>query len=679
MRRLADPRVEAEAASLRDELNRHNHLYHVLDRTEISDAQYDALFRQLREIEEANPELVTPDSPTQRVGDEPAEGFVQAEHPVPMLSLGNAFNEEELVAWHRRVAGLLETDAFDMVCELKYDGLAVALTYENGVLARGATRGNGSVGEEVTRNLRTIKSVPLRVMGEAPERFEARGEVLFPRSAFARFNEEREAAGLPAYANPRNTAAGSVRQLDPRETAKRPLDIFVYGLGHTSGPAPETHWDTLSRLGAMGFKVNPNNRLVHSIEEAVEYYRRWVENAEELDYGCDGVVVKVDRLDYQQHLGVVGREPRWAVAYKFPATQEVTQVRDIRVNVGRTGSMNPYALLEPVNVGGAVVKQATLHNEEYIGSKDIRIGDWVVVERAGEVIPQVVEVQRERRTGDEHTFAMPEACPSCGSLVEKPEDEAMSYCRNLGCPAQLVRLMEHFVSRGAMDIEGLGVMHVVALLEKGLIGDVADLYGLPSKSAEMLEMERMGEKSVANLLAAIEASKDRPLSRLLVALGITHVGGEVAEALARHFGSLDTLLGAAEEELLAVPSVGPKIASSVATHLADEANRRVIEKLRESGVRLKDEAGAEPTGQTLAGKRFVVTGRMERFSRSEIEDKVKELGGSVSGSVSKKTDHLIAGADAGSKLEDAQKLGVETIDEERFLELAQGSVGNQPS
>ena len=678
MRRLADPRVEAEAASLRDELNRHNHLYHVLDRPEISDAQYDALFRQLREIEGANPELVTPDSPTQRVGAEPAEGFVQAEHPVPMLSLGNAFNEEELVAWHRRVAGLLETDGFDMVCELKYDGLAVALTYENGVLARGATRGNGSVGEEVTRNLRTIKSVPLRVMGEAPERFEARGEVLFPRSAFARFNEEREAAGLPTYANPRNTAAGSVRQLDPRETAKRPLDIFVYGLGHTSGPAPETHWDTLSRLGAMGFKVNPNNRLVHSIEEAVEYYRRWVENAEELDYGCDGVVVKVDRLDYQQHLGVVGREPRWAVAYKFPATQEVTQVRDIRVNVGRTGSMNPYALLEPVNVSGAVVKQATLHNEEYIGSKDIRIGDWVVVERAGEVIPQVVVVQRERRTGDEHTFAMPEACPSCGSLVEKPEDEAMSYCRNLGCPAQLVRLMEHFVSRGAMDIEGLGVMQVVALLEKGLIEDVADLYSLPSKRAEMLEMERMGEKSVANLLAAIEASKDRPLSRLLVALGITHVGGEVAEALARHFGSLDTLLGAAEEELLAVPSVGPKIASSVATHLADEANRRVIEKLREAGVRLKDEGGAEPTGQTLAGKRFVVTGRMERFSRSEIEDKVKELGGSVSGSVSRKTDYLVYGEDAGSKLADAERLGVETIDEERFLELAQGSVGNQP-
>ena len=678
MRRLADPRVEAEAASLRDELNRHNHLYHVLDRPEISDAQYDALFRQLREIEGANPELVTPDSPTQRVGDEPAEGFVQAEHPVPMLSLGNAFNEEELVAWHRRVAGLLETDAFDMVCELKYDGLAVALNYENGVLARGATRGNGSVGEEVTRNLRTIKSVPLRVMGEAPERFEARGEVLFPRSAFDRFNEEREAAGLPTYANPRNTAAGSVRQLDPRETAKRPLDIFVYGLGHTSGPAPETHWDTLSRLGAMGFKVNPNNRLVHSIEEAVEYYRRWVENAEELDYGCDGVVVKVDRLDYQQHLGVVGREPRWAVAYKFPATQEVTQVRDIRVNVGRTGSMNPYALLEPVNVSGAVVKQATLHNEEYISSKDIRIGDWVVVERAGEVIPQVVTVLTGRRTGDERPFTMPEACPSCGSEVVKPEVEAMSYCRNLGCPAQLVRLMEHFVSRGAMDIEGLGVMQVVALLEKGLIGDVADLYGLPSKSAEMLEMERMGEKSVANLLAAIKASKDRPLSRLLVALGITHVGGEVAEALARHFGSLDALMGASEGDLLAVPSVGPKIASSVTAYLAGDANRRVIEKLREAGVRLRDEAGAEPAGQTLAGKRFVVTGRMERFSRSEIEDKVKELGGSVSGSVSRKTDYLIAGADAGSKLEDAQKLGVETIDEERFLELAQGSVGNQP-
>ena len=679
---MADSRVEAEAASLRDELNRHNHLYHVLNRPEISDAQYDALFRQLREIEGANPDLVTPDSPTQRVGAEPAEGFVQAEHPVPMLSLGNAFNEEELVAWHRRVAGLLEADAFDMVCELKYDGLAVALTYENGVLARGATRGNGSVGEEVTLNLRTIKSVPLRVMGEAPERFEARGEVLFPRSAFDRFNEERASAGLSTYANPRNTAAGSVRQLDSRETAKRPLDIFVYGLGHTSGPAPETHWDTLSRLGAMGFKVNPNNRLVHSIEEAVEYYRRWVENAEELDYGCDGVVVKVDRLDYQQHLGVVGREPRWAVAYKFPATQEVTQVRDIRVNVGRTGSMNPYALLEPVNVSGAVVKQATLHNEEYIGSKDIRIGDWVVVERAGEVIPQVVTVLTSRRTGDERPFAMPEACPSCGSPVVKPEDEAMSYCRNLGCPAQLVRLMEHFVSRGAMDIEGLGVMQVVALLEKGLIGDVADLYGLPSKSAEMLEMERMGEKSVANLLAAIEASKDRPLSRLLVALGITHVGGEVAEVLARHFGSLDALMGAAEEELLAVPSVGPKIASSVATYLADEANRKIIEKLREAGVRLKDEAGAEPAGQPLVGLRFVVTGRMERFSRSEIEDRLKELGASVSGSVSRKTNYLIYGVDAGSKRADAGKLGVEEMDEkeamERFPELVMASAESQP-
>ena len=670
---MADSRVEAEAASLRDELNRHNHLYHVLDRPEISDAKYDALFRRLRDIEEAHPELVTPDSPTQRVGAEPAEGFVQAEHPVPMLSLGNAFDDEELVAWHKRVADLLETDAFDMVCELKYDGLAVALTYENGLLARGATRGNGRVGEDVTLNLRTVRSVPLRVLGEAPKRFEVRGEVLFPRSAFDRFNEERAEAGLPTYANPRNTAAGSVRQLDPRETAKRPLDIFIYSLGYATGPAPETHWGTLSRLGAMGFKVNPNNRLVHSVEEALDYYRRWVEAAEELDYGCDGVVVKVDRLDYQQHLGVVGREPRWAVAYKFPATQEVTQVRDIRVNVGRTGSMNPYALLEPVNIGGAVVKQATLHNEEYIASKDIRIGDWVVVERAGEVIPQVVTVLTDRRTGDERCFVMPEACPSCGSPVVKPEDEAMSYCRNLACPHQLVRLMEHFVSRGAMDIEGLGVKQAVALLDKGLVKDVADLYSLHSKKAEMLEIERMGEKSVANLLDAIEASKDRPLARLLVALGITHVGGEVAEALTRHFVSIDALMAATEEELLAVPSVGPKIASSVAAYLADDANRAVIEKLRQAGVRLEDEAGAEPVGQTLAGLRFVVTGRMERFSRSEIEDRLKELGASVSGSVSRKTNYLIAGADAGSKLADAQRLGVETIDEERFLELAQAS------
>ncbi len=675
---MADPSVEAEAASLRDELNRHNHLYHVLDRPEISDAQYDALFMKLREVEEAHPELVTPDSPTQRVGAEPAEGFVQADHPVPMLSLGNAFNEEDLAAWRRRVAALLETDAFDMVCELKYDGLAVALTYENGLLARGATRGNGTVGEDVTLNLRTVRSVPLKALGEAPERFEARGEVLFPRSAFDRFNEERAAAGLPTYANPRNTAAGSVRQLDPRETAKRPLDIFVYGLGYASGPAPETHWGTLAKLGGMGFKINPNNRLVHSVEEVVDYYRHWVDAAEELDYGCDGVVVKVDRLDYQQHLGVVGREPRWAVAYKFPATQEVTQVRGISVNVGRTGSMNPYALLEAVNIGGAVVKQATLHNEDYIRSKDIQVGDWVVVERAGEVIPQVVTVLTGRRAGDERPFAMPEACPSCGSPVVKPEDEAMSYCRNLGCPAQLVRLMEHFVSRGAMDIEGLGVKQAVALLEKGLIEDVADLYSLPSKKEKMLEIERMGEKSVANLLAAIEASKDRPLSRLLVALGITHVGGEVAEALARHFVRIDALMDATEEKLLAVPSIGPKIASSVHAYLRDDANRGVIEKLRQAGVRMEDEAGAEPAGQTLAGLRFVVTGRMERFSRSEIGDMLKDLGASVSGSVSKKTDYLVAGADAGSKLADAQKLGVKVIDEAEFLELAGSSAATQP-
>ena len=675
---MADPSVEAEAASLRDELNRHNHLYHVLDRPEIGDAQYDALFRELREIEEANPELVTPDSPTQRVGAEPAEGFVQAEHPAPMLSLGNAFGEEELVAWHRRAAALLETDSFDMVCELKYDGLAVALTYENGLLARGSTRGNGTVGEDVTLNLRTIRSVLPRLLCNVPGTLEVRGEVLFPKSAFHRFNEERAEAGLPTYANPRNTAAGSVRQLDPRETAKRPLDIFVYSLGYADGPAPKTHCDTLDWLREMGFKVNDKNQRVHSIEEAVEYYRHWVEAAEDLDYGCDGVVVKVDRLDYQQHLGVVGREPRWAVAYKFPATQEVTRVRAISVNVGRTGSMNPFASLEPVNIGGAVVKQATLHNEDYISSKDIRVGDWVVVERAGEVIPQVVEVQRERRTGDEQSFVMPEACPSCGSPVVKPEDEAMSYCRNLGCPHQLVRLMEHFVSRGAMDIEGLGVMQVMALLEKGLVKDVADLYSLPLKSAEMLEMERMGEKSVANLLSAIEASKDRPLSRLLVALGITHVGGEVAEALARHFVSMDALMAATEDELLAVPSVGPKIASSVATYLAGEANRGVIEKLQKAGVRFEDEAGAEPVGQPLEGLRFVVTGRMEKFSRSEIEDRLKELGASVSGSVSKKTDYLIAGADAGSKLADAERLGVRVIDEAGFLELAQDSAGNQP-
>ena len=664
---MVDPRVLERVGKLRDDLHRHNRLYYVLDQPEIGDAEYDELMRELRQLEEQYPDLVTPDSPTQRVGAEPAKEFAEVQHPVPLLSLSNAFDDAELMAWHRRAAGLLERDDFEMVCELKYDGLAVALTYEEGLLVRGATRGNGAVGEDVTLNLRTVRSLPLRVAGKGPDRFEVRGEVLFPKSAFQRFNEERIAKGLAPYANPRNTAAGSLRQLDPRSTSERPLDIFIYSLGYADGPVPDTQWETLAFLSDLGFKINANNRLVAAPEEAIDYYKTWLEKAEELDYGCDGAVVKINRLDYQQHLGHVGREPRWAVAFKFPATQAVTRVLDIRVNVGRTGSINPYVQLEPVEVGGVTVKQATLHNEDYIRSKDIRIGDWVVVERAGEVIPQIVSVVAGRRTGEETEFQMPTSCPSCEQPIVRPEGEAMSLCVNASCPAQLVRLLEHFVSRGAMDIEGLGVKQGAMLLERGLVRDVADLYYL--KKDELLELERMAEKSVSNLLAAIEKSKAQPLSRLLVALGIAHVGSEVAGLLAGHFRAVGALAVAAEEEIIAIPGIGPKIAASIVTYFRIESNRRVLDKLRAAGVRMEDQSPSETAEQVLAGMRFVVTGRLQSFSRSDIQGRIKELGGAVSGSVSRRTDYLLAGEDAGSKLADAQRLEVKVIDEEGFLAL----------
>ena len=666
---MVDTDVEAQAKRLRDELNRHNHLYYVLSQPGIGDAQYDTIMRELRQLEEQHPELITSDSPTQRVGAEPAEGFAQVRHPVPLLSLANAFDDAEFTAWYRRTSALLETSSFEMVCELKYDGLAVALTYEDGVLVRGATRGNGSVGEDVTLNLRTINSIPLRVLGDAPGRFEVRGEVFFPIPAFHKFNEEREAQGLPTYAHPRNTASGSLRQLDPRMTAERALDTFIYSLGYAEGPVPGNHWDTLAYLGSLGFKINDNNMLVQTPEEAIDYYRTWLEKAESLDYGCDGVVVKVNRFDLQQHLGDVGREPRWAIAYKFPAVQSVTRLLDIGVNVGRTGSLNPYAVLEPVDVNGVTVKQATLHNEDYIKAKDLRIGDWVVVERAGEVIPQVVSVVTNRRTGDEKAFEMPDSCPSCGEQAVRAEGEAMTACVNASCPAQLVRLLEHFVGKGAMDIDGMGTRQGAMLIEQCLVKDVADLYYL--KKEDLLSLERMAEKSVSNLLEAIERSKDRPLSRVLVALGIIGVGSEVADLIARHFTSIDALMQATEEQLTAIPSIGPKIAASVVAYFNNDPNGRVIEKLRGAGVRLESEAVGETAGQTLAGLRFVVTGRMKNFSRSQIEDRIKELGGAVSGSVSGRTDHLVAGEDAGSKLADAQRLDVNVLSEEELLEFVE--------
>ena len=654
---------------LRAQIRRHDHLYHVKDAPEIPDAEFDRLMRELRQLEERHPDLVTPDSPTQRVGGAPADGFQEVTHRRAMLSLGNAFDDQELVAWHTRVSDMLETDRFDMVCELKYDGLAVGLTYQDGVLLRGATRGNGVVGEDVTSNLRTINSIPLRLRGATPPSLlEVRGEVYFPKSKFLEFNAQREADALPTYVNPRNTAAGSLRQLDPAATAERPLDIFVYSIGYSEGDSPpDNQWDTLAFLAELGFKVNSNNALLGAVPEVLDWYRRWLEEVHDLDYGCDGLVVKVNRFDYQQHLGHVGREPRWAVAYKFPAEQAITTLLDIRFNVGRTGSINPYAVLEPVYVGGATVRQATLHNQDYIASKDLRIGDSIVVERAGEVIPQVVRPLADQRDGSERTVSMPDSCPSCEQPIVHREGEAMSYCVNASCPAQLVRLIEHFVSRGAMDIEGLGVKQGQALIDAGILKDVADIYTLSDHREELLAMERMAEKSVSNLLDAVKKSKAQPLTRVLVALGISLVGSEVAAAIARHFGSMDNIRSATVDDLVALDSIGPKIAESVVDYFRNPSNRQVVDKLTVACVNMEEESASDSVGGTpLDGLRFVVTGRLSSYSRSEIQGRIKELGGAVSGSMSKRTDYLVAGEGGGSKLADAERLGVAVLSEEDF-------------
>ena len=656
---------------LRNSIAHHNDIYYGQNSSEISDSQYDLLMRELVELESHNPALATLDSPTQRIGSAPLNGFTEVQHDVPMLSLGNAFNEAELTSWHTRMASLLETNQFDMVCELKFDGLAVALTYENGVFTKGATRGNGTVGEEITANLRTIRNIPLTLNAESPARFEVRGEVYCPKSEFQKFNIAREEQGLQSYANPRNTAAGSLRQLDSSITAKRPLDIFIYGLGWSEENimTPNTHFETLKFLEQLGFRINPFNSSVSDLAEAMNYYRNWVNKREVIDYECDGVVVKIDRFDFQEHLGTVGREPRWAVAYKFPAAQAKTRLADIKINVGRTGTINPYAVLKPVQVGGVTVKQATLHNEDYISSRDLRIGDVVVIERAGEVIPQVISADITQRTGSEEKFEMPSECPSCGGITSRSLGEAALYCTNAACPAQLVRLIEHFISKVAMDVDGMGVKLGTALIEKKLISDVADLYRLEIE--HLLTIDRMAEKSSSNLLEAIEASRSRPLHRVLVGLGIPHVGLEVAELLSKRYQTIDEIIDAPTEELEDIPAIGPAIAYSVSSYFQIETNRRVIEKLKRAGLsmRSEDSSSEAPANQILSGLRFAVTGRLENFSRSDIQDRIKQLGGTVGSSISNRTNYLVAGDDAGSKLSDAAKLGIVVLSEEDFLSM----------
>jgi DNA ligase (NAD+) len=664
---------------LRAEINRHNYLYYVLDSPEISDAEYDALMRELKQLEAAYPRFVTPDSPTQRVGAAPVEAFGVVKHPLPLLSLGNAFSKEELLAWHSRLSKIVGGQQFNFACEHKIDGLAVALTYINGQLATGATRGDGFRGEDITRNLRTIRSIPLSVPEDVPPRFEVRGEVFLPKDGFNKLNRERTEEGLPLFANPRNAAAGSVRQLDPHVTAKRPLDIYIYMLGYAEGKAtPKSHWETLEYLGSLGFKVNPNNRLLEDIEQVGDFYNTWLERRERLPYEADGIVVKVNQLDLQLELGDVGREPRWAIAYKFPPVQGTTTLREIRISVGRTGTLNPYAVLEPVSIGGVTIRQAALHNEDDIRRKDIREGDTVIIQRAGEVIPQIIGPVLAKRSGKEKEFSLlnklydsakkRSACPVCGSEIVKPEGEVMYYCPNAACPAQVQQRLEHFASRGAMDIRGIGEQMSALLIEKGLVGDFSDLYYLEDKKDDLLSLEKMAEKSVANMISAIEKSKKRPLARLIYALGIRHVGAETAGVLAQKFNNLDALAKATKEQLSSISAIGPKIAGSVTAFFDTEENIGVIDRLRKAGVQLEEEI-ARLEEQPLAGQEFVITGRLNSFTRHEAEARIKALGGTTRSDVTGKTKYLVTGADPGSKLGRARALGIKQLTEDEFRHL----------
>jgi DNA ligase (NAD+) len=524
--------IEQKIQQLRDQINYHNHRYYVLDSPEISDADYDRLMIELRKLEEANPDLVTPDSPTVRVGAEPVSAFGIVEHPRPLLSLANAFSDEDVDNWYRRVLNILGNAETEFVCELKIDGLAVAATYKDNYLETGATRGDGYRGENITQNIKTINSMPLSVPDNAPRRFEVRGEVYLSKNGLKKLNEEREKEQQPLFANTRNAAAGSLRQLDSRITARRPLDIFVYQLGWAEGgQVPDTHWEILSYLKSLGFKINPNITRVRTLKEAKDYYHSWVDKREELPYDADGVVIKINSISQQTELGAVGHEPRWAIAYKFPAVQGVTKLNEIKINVGRTGSLNPYAVLEPVQVGGVTIRQAALHNEDYIHGKDIRINDWVTIQRAGEVIPEIVGPIVSRRTGEEKVFNMPNNCPVCGAEVIRPEGEAMHRCTNIACPAQALEKIKHFVSRDAMDIDGVGDKLSQNLFNEGLITDAGDLYSLKDKKETLISLEKMAEKSVSNMLASIEKSKSRPLDRVIFAIGIMHIGDETASLL----------------------------------------------------------------------------------------------------------------------------------------------------
>ena len=656
---------------LRNEIRRHDELYYVNDAPEISDREYDLLLEKLQQLEEANPELITPDSPTQRVGGRPAEGFPEVVHTRPMMSLDNSYNIDELRAFDERCRRLAEGRPLDYVAELKIDGLSLSLQYEDGVLVRGVTRGDGRIGEDVTQNARTIRSVPLRIKPEAKRidsPLEVRGEVFIPLEVFRRTNAEREEQGEPRFANPRNAAAGAIRQLDSRLVARRKLDMFVYDL-LVGGRKPfPTHWESLAWLEKAGFRVNPHRKLCSTIDEVIDFANEKETLRDDLGYEIDGLVVKVNSAALQDEFGATQKAPRWAIAYKYPARQAATQVLDIVVQVGRTGALTPVAHLEPVFLAGTTVARATLHNEDEIKRLDVKIGDWVMIEKSGEIIPKVLKVIKEKRTGKEKDFEPPAQCPVCGGLISRPEGEVVARCVAADCRAQLVGRLLHFASRRAMRIEGLGDVLAIQLVEANLVKDVGDLYSLTLD--QVAALPRMAKKSATNLLEQIEASKSRDLSNLIYALGIRHVGERTAGILAHEMGSLDRLIEASVEELDAIPEIGLTVAESVRDWFDDEGNRALCDRLRVAGVEIKsNRRGGAAADERFAGKQFVLTGTLSSFTRDEARGLIEARGGRVNSSVSKKTDYVVAGEAAGSKLDKAQSLGVTVIDESAFKEM----------
>jgi len=661
--------AKTEIDKLRKELDHHSYRYYVLDDPEISDAEYDRLFRKLQKLEAEFPELVTPESPTQRIGAEPLEEFETVTHSIPMVSLDNAFDDAEMLDFDARLRNLLEVDEIEYTVEHKLDGTAVELVYENGVFVLGSTRGDGFNGEGITQNLKTIKSIPLRLRAdevEAPQRLEVRGEVFYPVADFKKLNERRAKAGEPVLINPRNAASGSLRQLDPKLTAERPLDIFVYGLGQVVGREFKSQWEALQTFKKWGLRVNPHTQLVRGIEQVLRVYREFGKARESLPYEIDGTVVKVNRFDQQRLAGMKTRSPRWAIAYKFPAQQETTKILNIIAQVGRTGTITPVAIMKPIMVGGVTVERATLHNQDEIDRLDVRIGDTVVIQRAGDVIPDVVKVITSKRTGKPKKYKLPKKCPVCKSEVVRLEDEAAHRCQNINCPAQVKESIRHFASKLAMNIDGLGEKLIEQMVDVGLIKSYGDLYFL--KKEKLAELERMAEKSAQNIIDAIDKSREVDFARFLYALGIRHVGEHMARLLARKLGSLDKLIKADEEKLMEIHEVGPQVAQSIARFFGEKKNLQAIERLKKGGVKIR-EAAKVMADQRFAGKSFVFTGALEKFSRDEAEAMVDARGGRASGSVSKKTDYVIAGPGAGSKLAKAKELGVEVISEDEFLKM----------